>query len=402
MSGRDDHLVEGRTRRSRAVITVGAMVLLVAALPLAYARLVGGDGEPTSATAPEVEPPSPRPTDETIAPTLGLHGRLVFATFETRGSSERQQQLWVLDLATGALSEGPFVPTVEELWVADAERGWLVLVTADRDAQGVAYLLTALPPTAEPVELDRGDLLSLSADGEDLLVGRTEPIRRPRPGCQDHLFELSVVSVGSGAKSTLVDGSLACGNVVAATPLDGSALVSVVVDGRPEVWQLWPDDHDVLFRDLAYLSRSSRGTLLLVDPEGGVPKGLGVWPRTPTGPLLVWPGAGSPRPLVDGTRLYAQRVVSWSPSGSQVVVNGIIGDRRGMWLVYVPTGSVEPLLPPNSFPLRSAFSGATFDDRGHAFGGAPGTIVAVADAEIVPIDLPPDAPSPAGPVAWLP
>jgi hypothetical protein len=375
------------------------MVLVLAILPVA-ARRLGGDGAPR----PEAAVDGTAPTDGIVTPppAPGLHGRLVFTTFETRGSLERQQQLWVLDLETGALTEGPLVPVAEELSVADEERGWLVLVGTGPDAQGIAYLLTALTTTAEPLELGRGDLLSLSGDGEHLLVGRTEPTGRTGPGCRDHRFELHSVSVESGAGSILADGTLSCGNLVSGTLVDGVPLVSVVVDGRPEIWLVRPGDYEVLFTDLAYFSSSPRGTFLLVDPEGEVLRGLGVWPRTPTGRLLVWPGAGAPRPLLDAPRLFAQRTLAWSPSGSHVVVNGIVGDRRGMWLVYVPGGRVESLLPPNSFPLRSGFSGAAFDDRGTVFAGAPGALVARTEAGIVPLPLPPDAPSPAGPVAWLP
>lgn len=397
MSRRDDHLVEGRPRRPRGLAAVVVMALLVVALPFAYHRLVGERGR--RAPRPSVAPPTP--IDEGTPSPVGLHGRLAFTTFEATGPPDRQQQLWVLDLETGSLAQGPFVPAVEELWVADAERGWLVLVAADRDARGVAYLLTALPPTAEPVELGRGDLLSLSADGKVLLVGITEPTGRTEPGCRYQRYELRSVSVESGAGSILADGTL-CGNLVSATLVEGVPLVSVVADGRPEIWLLQPDDHEVLFADLAYFSRSPRGTYLFVDPEGEVLRGLGVWPKTPTGHLLVWPGAGAPRPLLATPRLFAQRALAWSPSGSRVVVNGILGQRRGMWLMNLPGGRLEPLLPANSFPLRSGFSGAAFDDRGNAFAGAPGTLMARTEAGIVPIELPPDAPSPAGPVAWLP
>lgn len=399
-----DDLVEGRARRTRAVATVGVMLALVAGLPIAYAWL-SDDGEPGAVPTGGLPPPGARPEEQQgrgILPAPDLHGRLVYTTFETRGFPDRQQRIWVLDLATGVVSEGPLVPAVEELWVTDPERGWLVLVADDAGAQGVGYLLTTLTPNADPVELARGDLLSLSTDGTELLVGRTEPTRQSAPGCQGHRYTLHRVSIDSGAQSTVVEGRLACGNLVSAAAHDGSVTMSFVRHGRAEVRGLWPGELGVLFEDLAITSISPGGTHLFVDPEGGVLKGLGVWPRTPTGPLLVWPRAGTPRPLVTGSRLFSQRVVVWSPDGGHVVVNGIVGGERGMWLVYVPAGTVEPLLPPNSFPLRSAFSGASFDDGGTVFAGSPGTIVAATDAGVFPVVLPPDAPSPVGPVAWLP
>jgi hypothetical protein len=193
-----------------------------------------------------------------------------------------------------------------------------------------------------------------------------------------------------------------CGNLVSATLHRELVVASFVRRGRAEIRSIEPQIPAVMFPDLAPVSVSPRGTFLFVDPEGGVLKGLGVWPRTPTGVPLLWLGAGAPRPLVDDIRLFAQRVVAWSPDGGHVVVNGIVGDERGMWLVYLPTGTAELLLPPNSFPLRSAFSGATFDDSGTVFAASPGRILAATDAGTFPIPLPPDAPSPVGPVAWLP
>ncbi len=392
MSRHDDDLVEGRPRRSGAIATVAAMVLVLALLPFAATRLAS-DGTPRSDAAEG----GAEPTDGIgTPPAPGLHGRLVFTTFETRGSLERQQQLWVLDLETGALTEGPLVPVVEELWVADEERGWLILVSTGADAQGVAYLLTALTTTVEPLELGRGDVVSLSPDGTDLLVGRSEP----DPSCGGHRHDLERVSVVSGARSTLAH--RACGRLVAAIGLGEAALATLAADGRRRVRTLGPEGASPLFRDLAAISSSPRGAVLLVDAEGEVPKGLGVWPRTPTGPLLVWPGAGSPRPLMPDVRLYAQRVIAWSGTGGTVAVAGIVEDQRGLWLVSVGSGTMTALLPPNSFPLRSAFSGAAFDDLGRAFAGAPGTLVVSTQDGPAALALPPDAPSPVGPVAWLP
>jgi hypothetical protein len=146
---------------------------------------------------------------------------------------------------------------------------------------------------------------------------------------------------------------------------------------------------------------SPRGTLLFVAPEGDL-NALGVWPGTPAGSVFVWPGSGTPRPLVNGVDLFVQRVLAWSADGSQVVVNGSVDGDRGMWLVYVPAGTIEPLLRPGVLSRRSASSGAAFDDAGVAFAAIPGRIVVATDAGVFPLELPPEAPSPAGPLAWLP
>jgi hypothetical protein len=244
-------------------------------------------------------------------------------------------------------------------------------------------------------------VLSLSTDGTALLVGRSRPTGGDETGCGSHAFTLTRIDLGTGRERRLFEGRVACGNLVSAT-LDRDLLVaSFVRDGRVEVDAIWPQNPTVLFYDLAHVSVSPRGTLLFVEPEGDL-NALGVWPGTPSGPAFVWPGSGSPRPLVSAGDLFVQRVLAWSADGSQVVVNGSVRGERGMWLVYVPAGTIEPLLRPGVLSRRPASSGAAFDDEGTAFAAVPGTIVIATEAGVFPLELPSDAPSPAGPLAWLP
>lgn len=78
----------------------------------------------------------------------------------------------------------------------------------------------------------------------------------------------------------------------------------------------------------------------------------------------------------------------------------------GVWLfggpVGVAEGSMTRLLPAGSVPLRSAFSGASFDAEGNVFVGSSGQILVGMPDGLKALGLAPDAPSPAGPVAWLP
>ncbi|MGZ8625980.1 MAG: hypothetical protein ACXWXK_04820 [Actinomycetota bacterium] len=392
----DDGLVEGRVRGRRSLLVGAVMLAVVATLPVVV-RAFGGD------EALRLARPAPTPGASGTGPPVaapGLHGRIVYTTFETRGTAERQQRLVVLDLELGTATLGPLVPSVEELTVGGEDGRTPVLVADDAGAQGIVFVVPDLSADAAPVEVARGDVLSLSADGRALLVGTTAPAAAGE-GCSDRAFALSTVALAPGGVRALLAGVAGCGSLVSGV-LDGDTAVVSVADGRSVTVETAGAAGPPLFRGLAVVSRSPRGTFVLADLEGGVLRGLGVWPRTPTGPLLAWPGAGAPRPLVRDVRLFGQRVLAWSRDGSHVVVNGIVGDERGMWLVYVPAGTMQPLLPPGSFPLRSAFSGATFDDRGTAFAGAPGVIVAATDEGVYPVTLPPGAPTPVGPVAWLP
>ena len=370
---------------------VAGLALLVG-LPFVFG-IVSGDPPP---------PEEPAPTGPTSpffdGPGGELHGHLAYTTFETEGSLG--QRLVLIELVTGSFGLGPLVPVTEEHRAAGASGNQLLLFADDAGARGVAFAVPDLSPGGRLREVAAGDVLTLSTDRTALLVGRSRPAGND-PGCESHSVTLDRVELATGRERPLFEDRVSCGTLISAT-LDRERLVaSFVRDGRAEVDAIWPQNPTVLFHDLAHVSVSPRGTVLFVAPEGDL-DALGVWPGTPSGPVFVWPGSGSPRPLVNDVELSAQRIVAWSADGSQVVVNGSIRGERGMWLVYVPAGTIAPLLRPGVLSRRSASSGAAFDDEGTIFAAVPGTIVIANDAGVFPLELPPDAPSPAGPLAWLP
>jgi hypothetical protein len=395
MTGGEDEPVEGRTRRGGQLVVIGVGLALLLALPSLYGLI--SDDTPAPRRATTSGPTSP---NELAPVDPQLRGRLVFTA-----SAARQQRLWAFDLWSGDLVEGPLVPAVEELWIANGSPQRVVIVADDHaddgGAEGVAYVINGLSPDTEPVEIARGDVISLATDGRALIVGRTGPAGRDAPGCEPRTYTLRRIDLATTEEVLVLRGREECGNLVSATLHRDMAVASFVDHGRVEVRSIWPTNVSTLFPDLAHVSVSPRGTFLFVDPVGGL-DGLGVWPRRPTGRILVWPQSGRPRPLVNGDPLVSERVVAWSPDGGYVVVNGFIGDSHGMWLVYVPAGTAELLLPPNSVPRRPAFSGAAFDDAGDVFAGRPGRIVVRTDTGSFPIALPPEAPSPIGPIGWLP
>jgi hypothetical protein len=387
---RDEEPVEGRTRRGGQLVVIGVGLALLLALPSLYGLISGDTPAPRATTSRPMSPNDPPPVDPQ------LHGRLVFTA-----SAARQQRLWAFDLRSGDLVEGPLVPAVEDLWIADGSPQRIVIVADEGGAEGVAYVINGLSPDTQPVEIARGDVISLATDGRALIVGRTEPAGGDTAGCEPRTYTLRRVDLDTAEEVLVLRGREECGKLVSATLHRDMAVASFVDHGRVEVRSIWPTNVSTLFPDLAHVSVSPRGTFLFVDPVGGL-DGLGVWPRRPTGRILVWPQSGRPRPLVNGHPLVSERVVAWSPDGGYVVVTGFIGDSRGMWLVYVPAGTAEVLLPPNSFPRRPAFSSAAFDDAGDVFAGRPGRILVRTDTGSFPIALPPDAPSPIGPIGWLP
>lgn len=392
--------VEGRARRGGPLLAGAVGLAVLVTLPIVFGLLSGDEAseDPAGANGPTAPVFTGRP--DAFQAGLAMHGRLVFTTSETPEDPDTQHRIWVLDLETGDLSEGPLVPFVEELFVVDGERGRIVLFTRGSRSRGVAYMLTDLSPRARPREIAWGEVLSLSTDGRALIVGRTRRVGSGGAGCESHIYTLHRVDLDSGRERLLSRGRVACGDLVSATLHRELVVASFVQDGRAEVRAIWPQNPTVMFPDLAHVSVSPRDTFLFVEPGRG---STDAWPRTPTGPVLVWPGSGSPRPILTDGPLDAHRVVAWSPDGAHVVVNGIVGGVRGMWLVYVPSGTAELVSPPD-ISFRPAFSGATFDDLGTVFAASPGRLVAVTDAGTfsIPLPRPASPPFPLGSIGWLP
>lgn len=351
---------------------------------------------------PKAAAPDPSPQELLTGP---LTGRIVYSTFESDGPLDRQQQLWAFDLATGRLTEGPLVPTVEELVAIGPDRSSILFVSDLGRAGGAAYMLEDFAADSVPVEVARGDLLSVSNQADAVVAARTEPI--VRGGCPGSRYVITRFSSVTGVQREVARGRIRCGRLLSVAGVGSRVYASLLRDGRPET--------DVVARGRLRPTRSGPilvsagpdGSWLTVGADGRVVRPFGVWPGTPTGPLSV----SSPPPPSDGSSavprvrdvgLFAERTVAWSRDGRAVVVSGIIDDDRSMWLVRVDPGTATELLPPNSVPLRSAFSGASFDAAHALFIGSPGSIVVETREGRSLLPLPPDAPSPAGPIAWLP
>jgi hypothetical protein len=384
---------EGRARSGRGPLLAATMVALLAGVWIIGGRLSG-------------EPTTPSPVPETIVsvslePVVPepppLTGRLVYPTADAQGPTERPHRLWVLDLATGAISPGPRVPEVEELVAVGPDRSW-ILVTTDLGVRGgAAYLVRDLSPDGVPLEVASGARLAVSNGADAVVAARAEP---PLGGCARSSHALLWVALARGAEREVVRGHV-CGRVLSVAAAGDQAYASTIRDRVPQIVSV--DEGPVAFYPgSALVSVGPDGSWLTVEGEAGGLRPLRVWPRTPTG-MLTWSrGPSNRRPLVPGTRLLVERVVAWSSGGRAVVVNGIVEGRRSMWLVDIAEGSMSRLLPAGSVPPRSASSGAAFDAYGTVFVGRPGEILVGTREGLESLVLPPDAPTPSGPVAWLP
>jgi hypothetical protein len=369
----DDDLVEGRPRRGRSILVGAIGLVLLGALPVVFGLLAGEPGR--------VDPAPTGPAGAVTPAFLdGLSGRLVYVADEP--GRPLLQRLWVLDLITGTFAQGPRFPNVGgpyELRAAGPDLAWPILVR--HGPESFADLFQDLSADAEPLEVGRGDLVSLSADGSALLVADVDFGRAP--GCTAPAYRLRTVELDPARPPEVLPARLPCGRLTNVTLYGRDAVITLAGSGPSRVFALRSGGADQLFSGV--VAGSSSGTQLIASRGSH---------------LLVWPGGGALRPIVTASSLTGN-VLAASADGRYVAVDGRIRDERGLWVVDVPAGTAR-LLPPPRNPSLSELSSATFDAEDRLFAAGPGRILAEAGSALLPLVLPVGAPPPVGPVVWLP
>jgi hypothetical protein len=367
---------EGRRVRRWWSILAGVLGLgVLVALPF----VVGARGR-----EPEVEPTGtagpvgPSPSFEQ-APT----GRLAFLAADP--GARARARLWVLDLATGSAAAGPVVRGVDEIHAAGPVNDWVVLIGGD-GKEAVGSLVRDPATRHPPEEVARGDLVSISTDGNDLLTADVERVRGAT--CRDAVYELRRIALSTSVERIAFRGRLACGTLVGATLLGSDVpVIDVRHDGRSEVHLLQPGDPQVLFRGRALETVSASGLMLLRDDR--------------TDELFTWPGGGTPRPVITGSVTVPERILATTGDGRYAVVRGTIDRVEGTWVVDAAAGTAEPF-PPPGYPISGDVAGAVFGGDGTLFVVAGGRVLASSGAAVFSISLPAEVPAPVGPIAWLP
>ena len=378
-----------RRGRSSVALGVGAIALLAVIWLTGAGR---GSDELPAATG---SPGATIPTSGITAPSL--HGRLVYAAAVQDGTTNLRRRLFVFDLDDRSLEPGPRIPTATLLARVDADT---VAVIADvpRGRQEISVYAT-LDADAVGTAIASGDVVTVAPDGLIALVVRARGHTR---SCGGPGFEASTIFLRPGVEIDDLERAFdGCGTVVSGVMSSlETALTVVDARGHASLVRAVGPAHagsafETVLDGVGALSLGPTGTYLLADLPATVDPNLPV-----TGPLLVWPGGGAPRPAVEG--LDGTRVLGWMPGGGIAVVNGTLDGQRAMWLVNPSAGTAVPVLPSNRFDLGTAFSGATFDRTGDVFGASAGVIVVATSNGTFPIPLPAGAPVPAGPIVWLP
>ena len=396
MTDDGDEPVEGRVRRGRGPLLAMGMALVLGAV-----WWVGGRFAGEGVVDDEPEP------DVSVVEDLPPTGRLVYATDAAGGPPDRPQRLVVLDLVTGEVTPGPFVPTVEEMVAVGPDRSSLVVVT-DLGAEGAAYLVDDLSPDAVPVEITRGDLLAVSNRGDRIVVARTEATTVERPNgetCEGMRFEIAVVvDLFTAREGVAARGGIVCGRVLSVAAVSAQVYASLLDDGLVRTAAASGGEfRSFILGGGALVSAGPDGSWLTVQGGREGWPALEGWPHTPVGTFLWSRGPSVARPLVPGRRLVGERVIAWSPDGDRVTVVGTVEEGRSMWLVETEGGSAVPLFPAGAVPSSARSSGASFDAEGRVFAVADGAlVVSTSDGVEGSVPLPVGAPWLNGPVVWLP
>jgi hypothetical protein len=381
----------GRVRRSPTAGLAAIVVAIVAVLSLPSLLRRDADGPPPRPS------PTPSPVDRGIdAPPL--RGRLVYAAAAPDGRPGLRDRIVSFDLETGDVTVGPLIPTASVV-VGVAPRTVVVIADVGRQRQQ-AFAIHAFRADARARPIARGSLLEPSSDGQYLLVVR--PAHDPR--CHGVAFEARTevlaprVAFPQGEAARLrgcgaVLSGAVSGTRVGVTILGASGSTRVVT--VPGVTTSVARRQTLAAQGASILGIGPTGTSLFVRTPGRVDETF-----RPYGRLLVARLNAAPEPALRG--FAASRILAWHPAGGIVVASGTLGGEFALWRINLATETAAPILPSNGFDLGTAFSGAAFDISGNAFGASAGVVIVASDLGTFPVVLPADAPTPQGPLDWLP
>jgi hypothetical protein len=156
------------------------------------------------------------------------------------------------------------------------------------------------------------------------------------------------------------------------------------------------------------LSASPAGDLLVTPAAGGLTGLAPIRSRRPhpatvarpTGATVVyWRGRGGPAPVGSGG-FVADRVLAWSGDGSRALVVGDLASAPGVYLTDAVPGGEERLDLVS--PMSGAVTGGTFAADGTAYFVMDGRVLTTRGGTAAPLEMPGDAPAPAGPIVWMP
>lgn len=379
--------------RSR-VRRAGPLVALAAVAGAAFGVVLAGPEAGPEGNSLAGTGPARRPATPATVPTLD--GRLIYQVLSPPGAPPGGF-LFIQDLATGEITEGPRLPVVRDLRSSAAGPGWLVFTVREPGGLEEAYVLRGVGPEEEPVFLARGQQVGWDPGAELLVVSRSHPA--PNPACAggtDQRVVMTSIDVRTGRREMLRRERVRCGNVISVAAGQGvvfytrvsyrEATVDVLVLGRGPRRVI--EGHRLL-------SASPAGDLLVVPWAGGFEE---VRPFPFGNVLLYRPGDDSAEPIAGIGSLRSARLLAWSSTGDRAALVGYEAGGRAVRVVSIEPGGgrARPVGPGRI----SSEPGAAFAEGGAVFAAIEGRLYALVGD--LALDITQRAYPPAGPVAWIP
>ncbi len=321
-------------------------------------------------------------------------GRLVYLS---RADGARPS-LWVVDLLVGEAEAGPAVPatTAELVDASGVGSGWLGVEWRAPNGAVHASVIRGVMPGAGTTELARGDLVAWGPRGRSLVVARNGAHSERCPAVR-----MSLVFVSTGDVGWAFHDPGFCGPVTSLSRSVAATYLTAPSGDRYGVYLTGQvGGPHLLFEGLSLVSGSPVSSFVLRRADDAA-----VPPDPREGALLGWNGIGGPISLGRGDeQLVVERVLAWSPDGSQVALVGTLGTSSGVFVVE--TGSGTGQREPTFVDLDREVSDATFDATGALYLVGEGGLFVYrsgsSPAAVTSLEMPEGAPAPDGPIVWIP
>jgi hypothetical protein len=352
----------------------------VAAVAIAAVAAIAVAGTQLGAPAEPAAPQGPLP---------GVQGSLVYAARDREG-----WVLWSWDLVTGQATPGPHVDhPVDLVSASGASPGWIGLTSAE-GRRRTASVVHSVSPDGHVTRIAAGNLVSWAAGGQELTSLRFGPRRH---GCTRHV-EIRSYVVAFGTDEVRFDGPV-CG-VPLTIARGGTSDYLVEANGPSASIRIVDSGYTQRFMDDHILvGLSTRGDFLVTPvprpgevPGGSPPPGLQLFHHPPLNDPVTFGSERQP--------LLPLAFLSWSWDASEAYILGSYGGVRGVYRVMIAPG--VGLRVPELVEQTDAVSvDATVTNAGDVFLLDDGRLSFEHGDRVVPLELPPGAPQPAGPMLWV-
>jgi hypothetical protein len=302
------------------------------------------------------------------------------------------QRLWSWDPRTGIASQGPRLDgQVTQLVSAQgALTGWLGVTTRGADGLLDASVLRSQAPDAHPVHVFTADLVAWGPDGASVVSAN---LGDTTDGC-DAALKVHRERLDRGVTELVYRRARFCGQI----PTIGQTLSTTYLTWRRPSGLHRRFDDGVFSLGNGEPHRVLRGwELVSVSPTSD----LLVRPAQGTGVDLFWNGASAPEPYLSGggAPMQVDEVLAWTVGADGALVVGTVGERHGLYLLDTTPGGDRV---PRYVGLAGVPAAATAAFDGSIYIAIQGRILVWRGDHLAGVELPDGAPSPNGPIAWLP